>query len=149
LSLQYVAGDVNNSIISIPSSGVGIANQIPFGFGNGQNVLRVQAFGSTNIDAIVGDATAGARNGVIGVSLTGLGVSGQIPPTSNANTIAVYGQKYSTYAGPGPGAGGFDVNGLSAKGHGLVGPRRPQAGPPSSARQTASPERTRPLSTVL
>jgi hypothetical protein len=28
---------------------------------------------------------------------------------------------YSSYAGPGPGAGGFGVYGLSAKGHGLVG----------------------------
>ncbi|HEY7053221.1 MAG TPA: hypothetical protein VH496_13970, partial [Mycobacterium sp.] len=38
-----------------------------------------------------------------------------------ANAIAVYGQNYSTYAGPSPGAGGFGVYGLSAKGHGLVG----------------------------
>jgi hypothetical protein len=33
----------------------------------------------------------------------------------------VYGFNNSSYAGPGPGAGGFGVYGLSAKGHGLVG----------------------------
>ena len=46
---------------------------------------------------------------------------GQIPATSNANGTAVYGQNFSNYTGPGPGAGGFAVYGLSAKGHGLVG----------------------------
>jgi hypothetical protein len=51
----------------------------------------------------------------------GIGVSGQIPSTSGANATGVYGLNYSTYAGPGPGAGGFGVYGLSAKGHGLVG----------------------------
>jgi hypothetical protein len=51
----------------------------------------------------------------------GIGVSGQIPSTSAANATGVYGLNYSTYAGPGPGAGGFGVYGLSAKGHGLVG----------------------------
>ena len=62
---------------------------------------------------------------VEGVNLSngsgGIGVSGVIPGTSSANATAVYGLNYSTYAGPGPGAGGFGVYGLSAKGHGLVG----------------------------
>ena len=40
---------------------------------------------------------------------------------NNQNGIAIYGLNNSTYAGPGPGAGGFGVYGLSAKGHGLVG----------------------------
>ncbi|HEY7053220.1 MAG TPA: hypothetical protein VH496_13965 [Mycobacterium sp.] len=109
------------AITNIPSSGVGITNQTPFGNGNGPNVLLVKAFNSTSIDAIVGDSTSGGRNGVIGIAHTGVGVSGQIPATSSANTIAVYGQNYSTYAGAAPGAGGFGVYGLSAKGHGLVG----------------------------
>jgi hypothetical protein len=59
--------------------------------------------------------------GVKGESAGGIGVFGQIPATSNATATAVYGLNYSNYAGPGPGAGGFGVYGLSAKGHGLVG----------------------------
>jgi hypothetical protein len=49
----------------------------------------------------------------------GNAVLGQVAGSSNA--IAIYGQNYSTYAGATPGAGGFGVYGLSAKGHGLVG----------------------------
>jgi hypothetical protein len=59
--------------------------------------------------------------GVRGESGGGIGVLGLIPATSNANATAVYGQNFSNYAGPGPGAGGFAVYGLSARGHGLVG----------------------------
>jgi hypothetical protein len=58
---------------------------------------------------------------VFGQSLSGNGVLGQIPGTSINNAIAVYGLNYSAYAGPSPGAGGFAIYGLSAKGHGLVG----------------------------
>ena len=39
----------------------------------------------------------------------------------SANGIAIYGFNNSSFAGAGPGAGGFGVYGLSAKGHGLVG----------------------------
>ena len=49
------------------------------------------------------------------------GVFATIPNNSSANTIAIYGQNNSRYVGPSPGAGGFGVYGLSAKGHGLVG----------------------------
>jgi hypothetical protein len=60
--------------------------------------------------------------GVVGQSdIGGIGVQGVIPPTNGGNAIAVYGLNYANYAGPGPGAGGFGVYGLSAKGHGLVG----------------------------
>jgi hypothetical protein len=59
--------------------------------------------------------------GVQGESAGGIGVLGRIGPFSNRYATAVYGLNYSTYAGPGPGAGGFGVYGLSAKGHGLVG----------------------------
>jgi hypothetical protein len=48
-------------------------------------------------------------------------VYGQIPPSSSQNATAVYGLNYSKYTGPGPGAGGFAIYGLSANGHGLVG----------------------------
>jgi hypothetical protein len=50
-----------------------------------------------------------------------MGVLGLIPAASNANAIGMYGLNYSTYTGPGPGAGGFAIYGLSANGHGLVG----------------------------
>ncbi len=65
-----------------------------------------------------------AGYGVFGTSISGnggIGVRGEIPGTSTANAIAVYGLNNSSFAGPGPGAGGFGVYGLSAKGHGLVG----------------------------
>jgi hypothetical protein len=59
--------------------------------------------------------------GVVGSAENGVGVRGEIPFTSASNSIAMYGLNNSTYAGPGPGAGGFGVYGLSARGHGLVG----------------------------
>jgi hypothetical protein len=68
-----------------------------------------------------GNDGLGTTVGVQGESGSGIGVRGVIPSTSSSNAIAVYGLNTSTYAGPGPGAGGFGVYGLSAKGHGLVG----------------------------
>ena len=59
--------------------------------------------------------------GVYGQSTSSVGVRGEIPNTSASNAIAIYGINNSSYAGPGPGAGGFGVYGLSGKGHGLVG----------------------------
>ncbi|HEY7059687.1 MAG TPA: hypothetical protein VH458_24295 [Vicinamibacterales bacterium] len=58
---------------------------------------------------------------VRGRSIAGIGVYGEITSDSMTNTIGIYGLNNSTYAGPGPGAGGFGVYGLSTKGHGLVG----------------------------
>jgi hypothetical protein len=63
----------------------------------------------------------GSGVGVQGESGSGIGVRGQISPASTQSAIGVYGLNYSSYTGPGPGAGGFAVYGLSAKGHGLVG----------------------------
>jgi hypothetical protein len=82
--------------------------------------------------ALLGDASGiPSGTGVIGRSFTGTGVMGQstvgvpilgqVAANSSINTIAIYGQNYSTYAGASPGAGGFGVYGISAKGHGLVG----------------------------
>jgi len=66
--------------------------------------------------------TASSGPGVLGEAWgTGNAVRGEIPAFNGSNTIAVYGLNNSSYAGPGPGAGGFGVYGLSAKGHGLVG----------------------------
>jgi hypothetical protein len=70
-------------------------------------------------DGVAGLTSTGY--GVYGRAVSGNGVRGEIPATSSASAIAMYGLNYSTFAGPGPGAGGFAVYGLSAKGHGLVG----------------------------
>jgi hypothetical protein len=60
--------------------------------------------------------------GVLGINLAGgNAVRAEVPSTSNKNAIAMYALNYSTYSGPGPGAGGFAIYGLSARGHGLVG----------------------------
>ena len=45
----------------------------------------------------------------------------EVPSIATDNAIAMYALNYSTYTGGGPGAGGFAIYGLSAKGHGLVG----------------------------
>ncbi len=95
------------------------------------------AIGTITALAAVPPANAGlwgaanASDGVLGTSNTGTGVHGRstsgtpllgdVPATSSANTIAIYGLNNSTYAGPSQGAGGFGVYGLSARGHGLVG----------------------------
>jgi hypothetical protein len=63
----------------------------------------------------------GSSIGVMGTSDTGMPILGQVTAGSGANTIAIYGLNNSSYAGPSPGAGGFGVYGLCAKGHGLVG----------------------------
>ena len=68
-----------------------------------------------------GVSGTGTSIGVRGQSTSGNAILGQVPAGSTANTIAIYGQNYSSYSGPTPGAGGFAVYGLSAKGHGLVG----------------------------
>jgi hypothetical protein len=68
-----------------------------------------------------GENIAPSGTAVFGLSVSGNGVLGQIPVSSFDNGIAVYGANLASYAGPGPGAGGFGVYGLSAKGHGLVG----------------------------
>jgi hypothetical protein len=61
--------------------------------------------------------------GVYGLSRaeSGVGVRGQIPTGTQANTIAVYAENFSNDAGPHSGAGGFGCYGFSAMGHGLVG----------------------------
>jgi hypothetical protein len=67
----------------------------------------------------IGVSGTGGPTGVRGQG-TGNAILGQVFGSS-ANTVAVYGQNSSTNAGGSPGAGGFGVYGISAKGHGLVG----------------------------
>jgi hypothetical protein len=59
--------------------------------------------------------------GLHGVQPGGIAVLGEIPGSTDRSGIALYGLNNSAFAGPAPGAGGFGVYGLSAKGHGLVG----------------------------
>ena len=93
----------------------------PSGFPAGLNAGVFGSAYSSTARAVVGQHLNNGT-GVVGQSNNGgIGVQGVIPPTNGSNATAVYGLNYSTYAGPGPGAGGFGVYGLSAKGHGLVG----------------------------
>ncbi len=78
------------------------------------------------LEASIGDSTTASgdehergwkRRGLFAAAV----VRGELPSASFRNGIAVYGFNNSSYVGPGPGAGGFGVYGLSLKGHGLVG----------------------------
>jgi hypothetical protein len=75
---------------------------------------------NSNTVGVIGRGEA-AGTGVLGQSLTGLPIMGQVAPGSSANTIAIYGLNNSTFAGPFAGAGGFGVLGNSSHGHGVVG----------------------------
>jgi hypothetical protein len=102
-------------------------------FGSG-NLNSARVLG-TNLSGIGVHGRSTNSIGVPGESATGTPILGQVPPSSNANSIAIYGLNYSSYAGPSAGAGGFGVYGLSAKGHGRVAPplqsaRQPWSEPP-------------------
>jgi hypothetical protein len=87
------------------------------------NASRANSAGvwGTNFEGIGVRALSDSSHGVLAESRTANPILAQVTAGSAANTIAIYGVNNSTYAGPGPGAGGFGVYGLSAKGHGLVG----------------------------
>ena len=109
-------------------SGIGVVGSGGYGVSGSGTFAGVSGTSpSTGVSGAGNDTGVsgfGAITGVFGQSFGGgsAGVRGVIPNTNGgASSIAVYGQNYSTYAGPGPGAGGFGVYGLSAKGHGLVG----------------------------
>jgi hypothetical protein len=78
----------------------------------------VQPFGT----GVMGLKEVGSAPAVHGLMQGGgPAVLGEISWGSTENAIAVYGRNHSSYAGPGPGAGGFGVYGVSVKGHGVVG----------------------------
>jgi hypothetical protein len=106
--------------LNLPGATVLIINRSDFNLGAGTNVLEVQSDGTpAGLTAVFGSAAN--SNGVLGTTKSGIGVLGQVSSSSSSNAIAIYGLNYSTYAGPSPGAGGFAIYGLCAKGHGLVG----------------------------
>lgn len=84
-------------------------------YGDNSNAAGLGVLGRSGLTA----ASLGDGIGVQGESAGGIAVRGVISGAKNA--IALYGLNNSSYAGPGPGAGGFGVYGLSAAGHGLVG----------------------------
>ena len=93
----------SNTALGIPNLGSGV-----LGVRNGEGFAGVLGVNSDGY-------------GVMGTADSGIAMRGEIPGTSVSNTIAIYGLNNSSYAGGGPGAGGFAVYGLSARGHGLVG----------------------------
>ena len=92
-------------------------------FGTGVSGVGSQfgIFGDVQNPTGAAPETAGVIGRNAATTPGSIGVLGVIPPASNANAIGMYGLNYSTYTGPGPGAGGFAIYGLSANGHGLVG----------------------------
>jgi hypothetical protein len=116
---ECVAGTSGFGLVGQGSSsgvfGVITATGSPGGAGVAGVSLRSNSYGVLGINGQPGGT------GVFGQSRSGNGVMGVIPSGTSDNAIALYGQNYSSYAGPSPGAGGFGVYGLSANGHGLVG----------------------------
>jgi hypothetical protein len=98
-------------------SGYGVFSQNTGGMAGGAGVYGF----TSRADNYGVSGGSGAGVGVLGESTSGIAIRGQVAPGSSANTIAIYGLNNSTYAGASPGAGGFAIYGLCAKGHGLVG----------------------------
>ena len=96
-------------------------------YGEANSGPGVGVAGNANADDATGAGIWGftqspTGNGVVGTNFNGgTAILGQLPSDVSANGIGVYGAYYSSYAGPGPGAGGFGAYGFSLKGHGLVG----------------------------
>jgi hypothetical protein len=113
------------------SSAAGTVGRGLFALGSGYGVVGVNHGGTAGGAGVYGITTRADNSGVwggsdvgvgvLGQSRNGIGIRGQVEPGSSANTIAIYGLNNSSYAGPSPGAGGFAIYGLCAKGHGLVG----------------------------
>ena len=96
--------------------------QVQNGSASNPTILIQAVAGTVNTPGTAVNANAGSGVGVFGSSFKGTGVRGEIFSFDNTtHTFGVYGVNNSSYTGPGPGAGGFGVYGLSAKGHGLVG----------------------------
>jgi hypothetical protein len=109
--------------LAASTSGVGVSGRAaaPSGFTVGAKGESASPTGVGVIGRSIHGADLGDGVGMRGESAGGIAVFGVIPDTSTKSAIPVYGLNLSSFAGPGPGAGGFGVYGLSAKGHGLVG----------------------------
>ena len=115
------AGVVGIFDFQVPGGFPGGLNAGTYGVAYSSSARGVFGQNLTSGTGVLGQSNSGTA--VLGQTLQfgGIGVQGMIPPINTENATAVYGLNYSNYAGPSPGAGGFGVYGLSAKGHGLVG----------------------------
>jgi hypothetical protein len=123
--------NTNDSIALELICTAGIAGLGLYAQGSGTGVYGGSTGGVSGGAGVFGAATRADNYGVFGLSGPGVAVGGrsfsgnairgEISIGSTDNATAIYGFNNSTYAGPSPGAGGFGVYGVSAKGHGLVG----------------------------
>jgi hypothetical protein len=110
----------------------GVVGQSP-GMGVYGNTYSTAGMGA---GGVYGNASSGTGQapGVYGIAYSpnapgvygrnefgGNAVRAEVPAAATTSAIALYALNYSKYTGGGPGAGGFAIYGLSAKGHGLVG----------------------------
>jgi hypothetical protein len=120
----YVANDLAGGYYGVVgvASGIGAYGQTHGTTAGFAGVQGVSAAGTGEAPGVAGAAFSPAAPGVYGRNHAGgNAVRAEVPAAATASAIALYALNYSTYAGPGPGAGGFAIYGLSAKGHGLVG----------------------------
>jgi hypothetical protein len=102
--------------------GVGTYGQTSLTNTGNAGVLGVSAATSGRAPGVYGYAFSPDAPGVYGSNTAGgNAMRAEVPATATTNAIAMYALNYSSYTGGGPGAGGFAIYGLSAKGHGLVG----------------------------
>ena len=88
----------------------------------GGGVFGTSTGATGSVPGVYGVATSASAPAIFGThSGGGNAMRAEIPASSSANGISLYALNYSTYAGGSPGAGGFAIYGLSARGHGLVG----------------------------
>jgi hypothetical protein len=87
-----------------------------------QGVLGYSGSSTGQAAGVHGVAFAPNAPGVLGVNAGGgNGIRAEVPTSATSNAVALYATNFSTYTGGAPGAGGFAIYGLSARGHGLVG----------------------------
>lgn len=104
------------------SSGIGT-----YGYTNSANSANAGVYGISasvagQAPGVFGTATSATAPAVYGRNAAGgSAMRAEVPGFATANAIALYALNFSTYTGDGPGAGGFAIYGISARGHGLVG----------------------------
>ena len=101
---------------------VGIYGETVSRAAEGAGVRGVTLVSTSQAPGMAGYSQSLNAPGVYGYNKTGgNAIRAEVPAVATSNAIAMYALNYSTYTGGGPGAGGFAIYGLSAKGHGLVG----------------------------
>jgi hypothetical protein len=122
IGLYVTADQASLAVAGVSATGVGI-----YGYTSSTTSDYAGTFGYSSSSAgqapgVYGQANSPNAPAIYGRHATGgNAVRAEVPATATANAIALYALNYSQYSGGGPGAGGFAIYGLSAKGHGLVG----------------------------